>query len=391
MDFRFTPEQEKFQQEIKEFLKQELTPELRAAMASGEGGFGGVSKEFSRKLGQKGWIGLAWPKEYGGEGLSYIDRLIFSQEMCLSSAPRGYHHVAERQMGPSLIISGSEEQKEQFLSGIAAGEISFCIGYSEPGTGSDLAALETKAVADGDDYVINGSKIWNSAHHADWMWLATRTNPDVPKHKGISVFLLDLKTPGVTINPVKNMMGSDDFNLVTFDDVRIPKRMMVGEEDTGWYIVAGNLDFERADIERALSNYVLFNDFIAFTKEARFNGKTLWENTRVQHQLAQMAIEMEAAKLMCYKVAWAQEQGTVPNKEAATAKLFGTESNQRMARGMLQILGLYGQLDKSSGYAPLQGRVLQSWYRAFATTLAGGTSEIQRNVIATRGLGLPRG
>ena len=388
MDFSFTPEQEALRQEVRDFVKRELSPEMREE----RGEVAGVrySKEFSRKLGKKGWIGLAWPLEYGGKGLGKIEQLIYTEEMILSGAPIGYHYTAERQMGPSIIIYGTNEQKEWFLPRIVRGELSMCIGYSEPETGSDLASLQTKAVADGDDYIVNGSKIWNGAHHSEWMWLASRTNPDAPKHKGISVFLLDLSLPGVNIQPFPNMANEDNFALVTFDNVRVPNKMMVGEMDTGWYVVAANLDFERSGIERVASNYPVLLEFVGFIKEDRFNGKTLLENPVVRHRVAEMFVEVEVGRLLAYQIAWMQSKGIVPNREAAISKLFGTETSQRNARGMMEILGMYGQLVKGSKYAPLEGRTLEAWYAAISGTIAAGTSEIMRNVIAQRGLGLPR-
>ena len=384
MDFEWTPEQQRFRQEIRSFLHSELTPELR-----GEG-VDDYAPEFSRKMGQRGLIGLAWPQEYGGRGLGPMERLIYTEEMLLSGAPIGYHHVAERQMGPSIIMVGTDEQKERFLPAIARGELSFAIGYSEPDTGSDLAGLKTQAVRDGDDYVVNGAKIWNSAHKCDYIWLAARTDPDAPKHHGISVFLVDLRTPGITISPIEDMAGLPRFCLVTFEDARIPKGALVGEENHGWYVVAANLDFERSGIERVAAGYPLWQDFLAFTKKASFNGRRLIDEPRVRQALAQTQIEFEVGRLLCYKVAYETSLGRVPNIEATASKLFGCEVSQRRARTMSQILGLYGQLELGSPHAPLAGRVERAWMYAITWTIAGGTSEILRNIIATRGLGLPR-
>ncbi|MBI4234536.1 MAG: acyl-CoA dehydrogenase family protein [Chloroflexi bacterium] len=385
MEFRWTPEQETFRGEIRGFLAREL-PAHRAS-GDEEGG----SREFSRKLGQKGWIGLAWPREFGGKGLGYMERLIYAEEMVLSGAPIGYHHNAERQMGPSIIMFGTDEQRAEFLPRITRGECSFAIGYSEPDTGSDLASLKTRAVEDGDDYVINGAKVWNNAHRNDYLWLAARTNPDAPKHRGISVFIVDMKAPGVAAEPLRNMANEPSFCLVTFQDVRVPKRMMVGERDRGWYVVAGNLDFERSGIERVGRFYPLWQEFLGFVREARFNGGRLLSDVRVRHRLAETAIEFEVGRLLCYKVAWMMAQGKVPNMEASVSKLFGTEAAQRMARTMSEVLGLYGQLEPGSRWAPLAGKVERAWIGAISHTIAAGTSEIQRNIIATRGLGLPRG
>ncbi|MBI2873362.1 MAG: acyl-CoA dehydrogenase family protein [Chloroflexi bacterium] len=391
MDFSFTPEQERFRQEICAFLERELSPREERQLA-GAAGTGNVDKEFSRKLGRKGWIGLAWPREHGGQGLGHIERLIYMEEMVLNTAPIGYHHAAERQMGPSIIMFGTPEQKRDFLPRIARGECGFAIGYSEPGTGSDLASLETRAMEDGDDFVINGTKIWTSlAHVDDYIWLAARTNMEAPKHRGISVFLVDLKLPGVTIRPIVNMAGLAEFNQVTFDNVRVPKSTMVGERERGWYVVAANLDFERAGIERVAGNWPLFQDVVQYLGQRRVNGGRATDDPRVRNRIAETAIEYTVGKLLCYRVAWMQEQGVVPNREASVSKLFGTEASQRMARTCMDLMGLYGQLQHGEPWAPIRGRVERAWHWAVSATIAGGTSEVLRNVIALRGLGLPRG
>ncbi|MBI4311600.1 MAG: acyl-CoA dehydrogenase family protein [Chloroflexi bacterium] len=390
MDFTFTPGQEALRQEIRQYLAGELTPEFRNARYEVAGV--GVSREFSRKLGQKGWIGLAWPREYGGKALGYIEFLVYREEMVMAGAPIAYHLTAENQMAPSIMQSGSEEQKRWFIPRIAGGEMSICIGYSEPGTGSDLASLETRAARDGDDFVINGVKTWNSgARHSQFVWLAARTNADVPKHRGITVFLVDMGLPGITVRPIVNMAGIEGFSAITFEDVRVPKGAVVGEVDRGWYVAAQNLDYERSGIERVAGNYPVLRDFVALIKEARHNGEAIASRPEVRSRVAQMFIELEVGRLLAYKIAWMQSQGQVPNKEASVSKLFGAETTQRNARAMLEIMGLYGQLAEGSPHAPLQGRLLRAWYGGVSATIAAGTSEIQRNIIAQRGLDLPRG
>lgn len=389
MDFSFTPEQEAFRQEIRDFIKQELTPE----MLNEPGEVAGVkySKAFSKKLGQKGWIGLNWPKEYGGQGLGPIDQLIYLEEMIVNAAPIGYHYTAERQMIPSIILFGTEEQKRWFIPRVAKGELAMSIGYSEPETGSDLASLQTKAVQDGDDYIINGVKIWNGAHNTDWIWLAVRTNTTVAKHRGLSVFLVDLSLPGVKIEPFANMADESNFCLVTFSDVRVPAAMMVGEKDRGWGVMMANLDFERAGIERVAVNYPILKNFVTYLKKASYNSKRLWDRPEVRHRVAQMYIEVEAGRLLAYKVAWMLSKGVVPNREATVSKLFGAQTTQRIGQGIMEIVGMYGQLEEGSKYASLDGGVLKPWYTSYSSTVTGGTSEILRNIIALRGLELPRG
>lgn len=387
MDFRFTPQQERFRDEIREFLREELPKYGAEGTEQGDG----VNKAFSARLGQKGWIGLAWPREYGGQGLGYIDRLIYQEEMAIHAAPIGYHHVAERQIGPSVIKVGTEEQKRFFLPRIASGQCGFALGYSEPDTGSDLASVKTRADEDGDDYVINGTKIWNNAQTGlNYIWLAARTNPDVPKHRGISVFALDLALPGISISPVLNMANEPRFCVVTFDNVRVPKNMLVGQKDQGWYNVAGDLDLERAGVDMVAWFYPLFQDFLEFVRDSEVGRQCLSGRPKVRHQIAQMQIEYEVGRLLAYKVAWMQEHGTAPNLEASVSKLFGCDMAQRMARTMHEVLGVYGQLEPGSKRAPLEGRVAQAWYQAIPVTIAGGSAEIMRNIIARRGLGMPR-
>jgi alkylation response protein AidB-like acyl-CoA dehydrogenase len=385
MDFRFTPRQEAFRQEIRSWLARELTPEVRRQYSATGGE--GFSREFSRRLGQKGWIGLAWPKEYGGQALGYIERTIYLEEMLLAAAPIGYHHFAERQMGPSIMMFGTEEQKREFLPRIVRGECGFCIGYSEPGVGSDLASLQTRAVQDGDDYVINGTKIWTSyAHLQDYIWLAVRTNPDAPKHRGISVFIVPLNAPGITVRPIINMAGVHSFNQVFFDNVRVPKTAMVGERDRGWYVVASNLDFERSGIERIAQYRPLWEEVVAFVRETPAARSPI-----LRHRIAEVEVEYQVGRWLAYSIAWLQDRGVVPNKEASMIKVYGATWTQRMLQTAMEVLGLYGQLTQDSKGAPLGGRVQRAWLASFAASIAGGTNEVQRNIIALRGLGLPRG
>src|SRR5579884_1234437 len=267
MNFRFTPSQEAFRQELRDFLREEL-PKVKDT-PEGEM-FGAFSQPFSKKLAERGWIGLAWPKEYGGQELGHIERTIFTEEMVLHEAPTAYHFIAERQMGPSLIRHGTEEQKRFFLPRIASADVSYSIAMSEPGAGSDLANVQTRAVRDGDEYVVNGQKIWTSnAHLADWMWLVCRTDPNAPKHRGISILLVDMKSPGISVRPLINMAGTHGFNEVFFDSVRVPRKNLVGEENRGWYVVAENLDYERSGIERVAATGGLYRELVEYVRAHR--------------------------------------------------------------------------------------------------------------------------
>ena len=275
---------------------------------------------------------------------------------------------------------------------MARGEIQWCQGYSEPQSGSDLASLSTRAVVDGDDFVINGSKIWTSmAHRAEWIMLLTRTDIDAPKHRGISFILVDMKSPGVTVRPIVNMANRHEFNEVIFDNVRVPRRNVVGEENRGWYVAVTLLDFERSGIDYSANARRLLEETLQYATETKRNGKPLAETGWVRDALADRFIEVEVARLMAYNVAYMQGQGIVPNKEASMSKVFGSETVQRVTKTSMDILGMYGALDRHDKWAPLKGRIQENWMSAFSGTIAAGTSEIQRNIIASRGLELPRG
>ncbi|HXG21269.1 MAG TPA: acyl-CoA dehydrogenase family protein [Methylomirabilota bacterium] len=383
MDFALTPEQQAFRQEIRDFLAREVTPEAKTE----DGWIIGFSREFSRKLGERGWIGLTWPKYYGGQERSYLDRVILTEELLRAGAPVAAHWLGDRQVGPALLAYGSEEQKAEILPRVTKGEIVFCLGMSEPGAGSDLASLRTKAVEEGDHFVITGQKIWTSfAHVADYAYLVARTDPHAPKHKGISEFLVDMKTPGVTVRPLVDITGEHHFNEAFFDNVRIEKKWLIGEKNRGWYQIASQLDYERSGIERLLSNYSLFRDALRYAQE---HGLT--RDPLVRNQLAQMQIELEMGRFLVYKVAWLLSKGVVPNYEAALAKCFCTEVEQRIAQTVSTLLGDYAVLLPGSPAARLAGRAARQYLYAPAYTIQGGTSNILRNIMAIRGLGLQAG
>jgi alkylation response protein AidB-like acyl-CoA dehydrogenase len=334
---------------------------------------------------------MHWPREYGGQVASPVRSAVFNEEMSYHRVP-GRDNFGVRMMGATLMLHGSEEQKRVHLPPVAKGEVQWCQGYSEPESGSDLASLSTKAVRDGDDFVVNGSKIWTSMGHcADWIMLLARTDVDAPKHRGISFFLVDMKTPGIQVTPIVNMAGRHEFNQIIFDNVRVPAQNIVGEENQGWYVAVTLLDFERSGIDYSANGKRLLDDTRAYAAETQRNGQKLTELPWVRHSLADRYIECEVARLIAYNVAYRQGQGLVPNKEASVSKVFGSETVQRVARTCMDILGMYGALSGKEKWAPLQGHIQESWMLSLSGTIAAGTSEIQRNVIASRGLGLPRG
>jgi alkylation response protein AidB-like acyl-CoA dehydrogenase len=308
--------------------------------------------------------------------------------MARAGAPRP-NFLAIGLAGPTIIVHGTEAQKREHLSGILSGENFWCQGFSEPGSGSDLASLQTRAAADGDDFIVNGQKIWTSgAHRSQRMMLLARTDAEAPKHKGISYFLLDMKSPGITIRPLTNMADTPSFNEVFFDNVRVPKKDLLGELNRGWYVATTTLDFERSGIINGVSLQRLVQEIIGYVRE---HGRRDGAARQMRIELADRAIEAQISIVLSYRVATMQAKGLVPNNEASITKLFGSELAQRISRTGVKVAGMYGQLIEGSHRAADCGR-MDSLYRiSVGSTIAGGTSEVQRSVIAQRGLGLPRG
>ena len=389
MNFSLTDQEAQFRDELRSWLQTELGDRNQDNETPDEEW--GFTLKMRRKLADKGWLTMAWPEEYGGQGASHMMQVIFAEEMSYYRAP-GRDVFGTRMMAPTLMIHGTDEQKSEFLPPVSKGEVQWCQGYSEPESGSDLASLQTRAVEDGDDFVINGTKIWTSgAHRADHIMVLTRTDPDAPKHRGISFLLCDMNTPGLTVNPIINMAGDHSFNMVTFDNVRVPKKNLVGEQNRGWYVGATLLDFERSGVDYSAGSRRVLEELVEYSKENYKDGKLLSEDEVTRNRLADLAIEIEVSRLISYNIAWMQGEGLVPNKESSMGKVFGTELQQHVGSTGMQMLGLHSQLEPDSKYAPLRGRI-EHWHLTnVSETIAAGTSEIQRNIIATRGLGLPRG
>ncbi len=394
MDFRFTPEEQAFRQEVREFLRQEVPPDWEGVFLEETEKEWKQGRAFVKKLSEKGWVAPAWPKEYGGMEASPALQLVYNEEMGYHRAPIGSVIQAVGYIGPAILFFGTEEQKKQHLPPITAGDVVWTQGFSEPEAGSDLASLKCRAVKDGDDWVINGDKIWTSnAHRSEWCILLARTDPAAPKHKGISFFLVDMETPGITVQPIINMANVHSFNQVFFEDVRVPKSALLGQENQGWYIGAMTLDFERSSLVAAAVSMAKrsLDDLIEYCKETKVTGGSLLDKPLVRHKLAEIAIEIEVGKYMVYRVVSQQARKEPGSIEAAVCKLYNTEMNVRVTNTGIEILGLYGQLQKDSKWAQLMGRFQKLYLYAIALVVGGGTSEIQRNIIAMRGLGLPRG
>jgi alkylation response protein AidB-like acyl-CoA dehydrogenase len=388
VDFNDSPEQASWRKEVRTFVNTEWrrdTSDEPVNLEMARQRTGPIA-EWRGKLAKRGWIAPAWPKEFGGANLGAMEQFIMNEEFAEARIP-GVGGMGVAMIGPTLIVHGSDEQKRDHLGAILRGEVQWCQGYSEPGSGSDLASLQTRAVRDGDDFVINGQKIWTSgAHHADWMFMLARTDPDAPKHRGISYFLLDMKTPGITVRPLINMGGLHNFNEVFFEDVRVPARNVVGEVNRGWYIGTTTLDFERSSIGSAIGQRQSIEYYLREQKKRKAADTA---SKKASEEWTDRWIEASTAKMLSYRVITMQAAGKVPNYEASIAKLFNTELSQRIARSAMKMLGTSALLTDPAT-APLKGRAGASYMATVPSTIAGGTSEVQRNIIATRGLGLPR-
>ena len=409
MEWNDSQEQATFRDEVRTFIVDRLPPRYRELAVSGEseeyGGWQSDRKsddagarqtaiDWADALAEKGWVAPHWPAEYGGAGLSVMEQFIFNQEMAEAQAP-SVGGMGVSLIGPTLIVHGSDEQKTEHLPKILSGEVAWCQGYSEPGAGSDLASLATRAVRDGDEYVINGQKIWTSgAHTADWMFALVRTDPDAPKHRGISFLVMDRTLPGITVQPLINMGWQHGFNEVFFEDVRVPALNVIGEENRGWYVGMTLLDFERSGISGAVSYRRNIEDLIEYTGSDKGSGKSrLAGHDTLRHEIADRHIETEVLFNFAFRIVSMQNAGMLPNYEASMNKMFGSELHQRLARTGTKVFGLYANIweDADSSHAPMRGVFTRDYVGSVPHTIFSGSSEIQRNVIATRGLGLPRG
>ena len=392
MDFGFSAENEKFRAEIRAFIAQHVSQDILAEMQAGAAGagIGPLTRALILKIGERGWIGMSWPKEYGGADSSPMMNTIFAEEMAYRRAP-GHDRFGTRMFGPTLMRFGTEEQRTKYLGSIARGEIQWCQGYSEPNSGSDLASLQTKAVEDGDDFIVTGAKIWTSlAHRADMMFMLVRTDPEARPHKGISLILVDMKSPGVEVQPIVNMAGVHSFNQVVFDHVRVPKANLVGDLNDGWRAGMTVLNFERSGIDYAAWARAALEELIDYVNSDDAEVSAAKTDPTVRVKLAELHMEVEAARLMCYDVSYRQGKGEIPSSEASMSKVAASEVYLKVLDYGVDLLGMYGVLEPGSDQAELQGRFFKM--RLFYTSgpILAGTNEIQKNIIAQRGLGLPR-
>lgn len=392
MDFRFSEQEEKLREEIREFCQKE-PPEGFPCEIEDEGyGFGGWSRAFTKRLGEKGWLSIAWPKEYGGMGHSIMERFVAAEELAYHRAPQ-YGHLFGDAVATGILRYGTEEQKQEFLPKMGKAEILFSTGLSEPGAGSDLLNTSTRAVKDGDYYVINGQKIWpTGAHLAEWCLLLARTDPDAPKSRGLSTFLVDVRSPGVTVNPIIDMAGAKSFTEIFLEDVHVHKKYLLGQENRGLPLVFEALEGDRfwGRCLRHAGSKKDLEELVEFVNEAKYDGHRLKDNQVIRDTLAELAVQLEVSRMINYKAAWLLNKGASISWESSVVKVVADELGQRIANAGLEIMGPEIQINDNSRWARLKKRFLFLYTFNRGISLAGGTSEIQRTTIALRGLGLPR-
>jgi alkylation response protein AidB-like acyl-CoA dehydrogenase len=393
MDLNLTPSEQSFRDEFRAWLKANIPPDWDAS------GFDDSEHRFEylrawqKKMHEAGWVGISWPKEYGGRGASLMEQTIFIEEMARAAAPPLINVLGLSLLGPTLIAYGTEEQKQRFLQNILSAEEIWCQGYSEPNAGSDLASLRTEAVLDGDHFVVNGQKTWTSfGHHADYCFGVVRTDPDASKHKGLTYMLIDMHSPGVTVRPLKQMTGESEFNEVFFQNVRVPVENVVGKVNGGWEISIATLMFERGTLGASLQ--ITFKRqierLIELSRRIDHNGRPASEDSSIRQKLAQIYTEIEIFRLNQMRTLTRMARTGVPGPEGSIQKIFWSEMNQRMQQVAMEILGPFGQLTRESDYAVDHGQWAHAYLRSRGNTIEAGTSEIQRNIIGHFVLGLPK-
>jgi alkylation response protein AidB-like acyl-CoA dehydrogenase len=398
MEFGFSQKEIEFRKEVEEFLKSELPADWPVKSRHWPGGYGTIEMQnqemadtaqlFRQKLAHKGWFTIAWPEEYGGKAHSYMQQAIFDERMSYFRAPSV--GIATGIAGPTILRFGTEANKQDWIPRIANAEIEMWLGYSEPDAGSDLAGIQTTAELEGDEYVINGQKVWSTvAHLADYAWLIAKTDPDGHRHHSVSLFVVDNQSPGVTIKPLINIVGAHSFNEVFFDNVRVPARNMIGESNAGFYYLMTALDFERLLV--GIGGFRrFFEELVGYVKQAEREGKPLAKIDSVRLKLAEIATKIEIAYMFFWRTAEKLDKGQVPDVESSILKLTTTELSRQLANVSMEIFGPYNQLETEGEWTPIRGMAPRGYLDCISATIGAGTSEIQRSIIATRGLGLPR-
>ena len=388
MHIDLTPEQQDLQQELRDYFRRLMTPERRAELTGGESG-GEAYRDLVRQMGVDGWLGVGWPVEYGGQGRTPLEQYLFYDEANRAGVPLPL--VTLNTVGPTLMMYGSEEQKQEFLPKILAGEVHFAIGYSEPGAGTDLASLRTRAVRDGDEYVINGQKTFTTGgHDADWVWLATRTDPEARKHKGISIFLVPTDTPGFKHSPIW-VLGGGHTNATYYEDVRVPAANLVGGENEGWKLITRQLNHERVALAPAGRLERHLAAVRAWAQDTRLaDGRRVIDQEWVQLTVARVYAVTEALKLTNWRVAGDLGAGALNPAHASTMKVLATEEQIRCLRLLMDVIGSAGYLVGGTPGAVLHGQLEAAYRQAPVGTFGGGVNEVQREIIQMAGLGMPR-
>ncbi len=398
MNLRFTLEEERFRDEVRAWLADNLPGDRESFLHPGAGDIGqwiALLKRWQRKLYDSGWAGISWPKEYGGRGATINEQLIFTEEMASVKAPDLMNiSIGIELVGPAIMHYGTDEQKQRYLPKILSAQEIWCQGFSEPGAGSDLASLQTRAALDGDHFIVSGQKVWTSwAELSDWCILLVRTDPDALKHKGISCLLVNMRSPGITVRPIVQITGEAEFSELFFDGVRVPRENLVGELNQGWAVAMTILMHERGTsaIGYQIRLRSELDGLIELAKSFERDGRPVSEDPLFEQKLAQAYIEVEILKYNIYRSATRIMRSGEPGPESSITKLFWSEMDRRQKAVAMEMLGLHSQLVIGSRWAVDHGR----WQRAFlwsrAGTIYAGSSEIQRNILAERVLGLPRG
>jgi len=387
MRLELTPEQRRFRDELRAYLDELMTPALKAELASGHEGGGPEFRAAMARMGRDGYLGLSWPAAYGGGQRSAVEQYLFADEVQAAGFPLPFLTLST--VGPMLLQHGTDAQREFFCPRILAGELFFAIGYSEPDAGTDLASLRTSATRDGDEWVIRGQKMWTSlADHADYVWLAARTDPEAPKHKGLSIFLVPTTAEGFSRQPV-HTLGGVMTNATFYDDVRVPAENLIGGENNGWKLITGQLNHERISL---MTSGRLQRDLAEVTRWAaatEVDGRPVLDTEWVRHNLARVHAKVQALRLMNWKQAWAADRGRPTMADSSAIKVYGSELMIEAGRALLEVLGSAGLLDPGTPGAALDGRLQSTYRNALILTFGGGTNEVQRDIIAMAGLGLP--
>jgi len=388
MEIGYTPEHEALRAELREYYDNLLSTEVQDELAAGHG-IGPAHRRVWKQMCTDGWVGVGWPKEWGGQGMTAIEQFVFFDESMRAGAP--VPMLTLNTVGPTIMNYGTQEQREFFIPKILAGDIHFCIGYSEPGAGTDLAALKTRAVRDGDEYIINGQKTWTSlAGDADYIWLAVRTNPEVKKHKGISLLLVPMDTPGITVQPL-HLMGEHNINHVYFDDVRVPVSTCVGGENNGWSLITNQLNHERVTLCASGGLERLLDETTQWAKATTLpDGRRVIDQEWVQLNIARLHAKIDALRLMNWQVAWEATQGKMVVGHCSAIKVYGTELNIEAFKLLMEVVGSVSILDKDTPGSVLRSRLESMTRSSIILTFGGGVNEVQRDLISMFELGFPR-